>query len=573
MNRIILLFVLAGILLPAYAATQISIADFIQRADENTTYRLRGVVSNCANNKYGNFDLTDETASIYIYGLRNSNGQTQQFLTMGIANGDTVVLEGTYTFYVKGNKHEIVNAQYISHTKPQSGNDNQDEELPEVDYSKTTVDFATDFAQGWTNWIGKTLTFTNDFYIHDVSKKKGAYHRLRSPEEYGDEGTSAYAEGEALNALAECTFSGITLNSGCRPGVILRGVTAKVTAANQLQITNSPAIIYNELPTQRPDLGNANVVIAGTNIENFFVTLDGYARAKNETTLAYQKQKISKGLYHLDADIYAICEMEQGPLAITEMVRLLNELAGTNVYDWIDAGFSTYDAIMVCYIYRKDKVTPYGNYIKPYTSSVYLYREAIQCFEHIATQERFNVSVNHFKAKSGTDDTDGTRRTNMQKLINKLPSAEAIDPDVLVMGDLNAYTMEASNLLLTEGEGYVDLLMKYDPDGYSYVYDKLVGYLDHAYCSPSMESQVTKAVSYHMNADTPTSYEYSKGNTTMYRYADHEPILVGLRLGEEISTNMEQVETNVVCTKVLRDGQIMIVRDGKTYSIMGQLMY
>ena len=140
------------------------------------------------------------------------------------------------------------------------------------------------------------------------------------------------------------------------------------------------------------------------------------------------------------------------------------------------------------------------------------------------------------------------------------------------MGDLNAYTNEQSNLMLLD-EGYVDLLMKYDPDGYSYVYNKLVGYLDHAYCSPSMESQVTKAVSYHMNADTPTSYEYSNGNTTMYRYADHEPILVGLRLGEEISTNMEQVETNVVCTKVLRDGQIMIVRDGKTYSVMGQLLY
>jgi predicted extracellular nuclease len=397
-----------------------------------------------------------------------------------------------------------------------------------------------------------------------------AYHRLRSPEEYGDEGTKEYTNAKAANAIAECTLSGVTLKSGCRPGTIIRGLKAQVTAANKLQAVNTPTIIYNELPTQLPDLGNANVVVCGTNIENFFVTLGGYAGASSETTLGYQKQKISKGLYHLNADIYAICEMEQGPLAATEMVRLLNELAGTNVYDWVNAGFSTYDAIMVCYIYRKDKVTPYGNYIKPYTSSVYLYREAIQCFEHIATQERFNVSVNHFKAKSGTDDTDGTRRTNMQRLISKLSSAEAIDPDVLVMGDLNAYTMEASNLLLTEGEGYVDLLMKYDPDGYSYVYDKLVGYLDHAYCSPSMESQVTKAVSYHMNADTPTSYEYSKGNTTMYRYADHEPILVGLHLGEEIFTNVEEVETGVKCTKVLRDGQIIILRGDKAYTITGQ---
>lgn len=564
MKRIFLIFAIIGIMMPSYAVTHISIAEFIERAEDNTTYRLCGVVSNIVNMTYGNFTLEDETGSIYVYGLLTSTGQSKQFASMGIVEGDTLTMQGSYKLY-KGT-HEVVDGQYISHVSPAE----EDTERPEIDYTKTVVDFETDFANGWSGWVGKTLTFTNDFYIHDTYNKRMAYHRLRSPEEYGDEGTKGYMNAMAANAIAECTLSGVTLKSGCRPGTIIRGLKAQVTAANKLQAVNTPTIIYNELPTQLPDLGNANVVVCGTNIENFFVTLGGYAGASNETTLSYQKQKISKGLYHLNADIYAICEMEQGPLAATEMVRLLNELAGTNVYEWVNAGFSTYDAIMVCYIYRKDKVAPYGSYIMPYTSGVYRYREAIQCFEHIATGERFNVSINHFKAKTGTDNTDGTRQTNMQRLISKLSSAEAIDPDVLVMGDLNAYTMEASNLLLTEGEGYVDLLMKYDPNGYSYVYDKLVGYLDHAYCSPSMESQVTKAVSYHMNADTPTSYEYSKGNTTMYRYADHEPILVGLHLGEEMFTNVEEVETGVKCTKVLRDGQIIILRGDKAYTITGQ---
>lgn len=568
MKKIILiLFAAVSILLPTKAATQITIAEFIERADGNTTYRLCGVVSNIVNMTYGNFTLEDETGSIYVYGLLTATGQSKQFASLGVVEGDTLTMEGVYKLY-KGT-HEVVDGQYISHVSSAE----EDVEKPEIDYTKTVVDFETDFANGWSGWVGKTLTFTNDFYIHDTYNKRMAYHRLRSPEEYGDEGTKEYVNAMAVNATAECTLSGMTLKSGCRPGTIIRGLKAKVTAANTLQAVNTPTIIYNELPTQRPDLGNANVVVCGTNIENFFVTLGGYAGASNETTLGYQKQKISKGLYHLNADIYAICEMEQGPLAATEMVRLLNELAGSNIYDWIDAGFSTYDAIMVCYIYRKDKVTPYGSYIMPYTSGVYRYREAIQCFEHLATGERFNVSINHFKAKTGTDNTDGTRQTNMQRLISKLSSAEAIDPDVLVMGDLNAYTMEASNLLLTEGEGYVDLLMKYDPDGYSYVYDKLVGYLDHAYCSPSMESQVTKAVSYHMNADTPTSYEYSKGNTTMYRYADHDPILVGLRLGNSETTDLKNIETNSMCTKILRDGQIIILRAGNTYTITGQRIY
>jgi hypothetical protein len=49
-----------------------------------------------------------------------------------------------------------------------------------------------------------------------------------------------------------------------------------------------------------------------------------------------------------------------------------------------------------------------------------------------------------------------------------------------------------------------------------------------------MASQVTKAVSYHINADTPSSlYSYAKGNESMYRYSDHDPILVGLKLEGE----------------------------------------
>lgn len=562
MRKIILLLSCVVTIINASAAAQITIADFIERADEYTTYRLRGVVYSIDNTTYGNLTLKDETGSIYIYGLLNEEGQSKQFASMGIVLNDTLIVEGTYTLYK--NKHEILNAQYIDHIHPVV-----EEEPDDTDYTNTTVDFETDFAHGWTGWIGKTLTFTNDFYVHDTYNKRIAYHRLRSPEEYGDEGTIAYANAEEANALAECTLSGVTFKSGFRPGTIVRGLKAKVTAANRLQAVNTPTIIYNELPTQRPDLGAANVVVCGANIENFFVTLGGYAGASNETTLGYQKQKISKGLYHLDADIYALCEMEQGPLAITEMVRLLNNLAGKEVYDWIDAGFSTYDAIMVCYIYRKDKVKPYGNYMTPYRSGIYRYREAIQCFEHLATEELFNVSVNHFKAKIGEDNTDGERKTNMQYLISKLPSAEAEDPDVLVMGDLNAYTMEESNLMLTENAGYIDLLMKYHPEGYSYVYDDLVGYLDHAYCSPSMESQVTKACAYPINADTHYSYEYKYGNTTMYRYADHDPILVGLRLGCT-STNIEDGNTDGICTKIIRDGRVLILRGGNTYTITGQ---
>ena len=662
-----LLFISLLFAIYAQAATQITIAEFISNADTETTYRLRGEVTNIKNTTYGNFTLKDETGSIYIYGLLNEAGQSKQFASMGIEEGDTLTLEGTYTTF--NSSPQIASAQYISHVKPAvvwvpipvsisdfiSYNDGKryiltgvvtsianstygnlyiedasgsiyvygltdaagtyqsfntlgvevgdtltlsgiyqfySNTTPEVtsaryishvkpstntdpiNYDETEVDFETAFASGWSGWIGKTLTFTNDFYLCNTTYDVIAPHRLRSPEEYGDQGTAAYTQAVADNTRDSCVLSGVYFQSGCRPGAIIRGLQATVTSANNLQATNTPAIIYNELPTQRPDLGDANVVICGANLENFFVTLGGYAGAGTEARLEKQKTKISVGLYHMDADIYALCEVERGQLAAPVLVELLNDLAGVDQYDWVNAGFDYDDAIMVCYIYRKDKIEPYGDYITPYsyTTSPYHYREAIQCFKHKATGEKFNISLNHFKAKdSSTDAGDGTRQSNMNMVTYQFSNAAANDPDILVMGDLNAYTNEESNLILSRDKGYTDLLMRDDPDGYSYVYNDLVGYLDHAYANSSMAAQVTKAVPYHLNADTDEwNYCYKSSNTSMYRYADHDPILIGLKLGENSSTEMLDVnESKEPARKVLENGQVIIIRNNVRYTITG----
>lgn len=95
---------------------QISVAQFLELKDTETVYQLRGVVSNITNTLYGNFDLVDETGSVYIYGLLNSEGTAKQFQYMDILAGDTLTLQGAY-FEYQGNP-EIKNAQYISHVHP-----------------------------------------------------------------------------------------------------------------------------------------------------------------------------------------------------------------------------------------------------------------------------------------------------------------------------------------------------------------------------------------------------------------------------------------------------------------------
>ncbi len=91
-----------------------TVAAFIETKDTYNIYTLTGVVSNIASDYYGNFDLVDKTSSIYIYGLKDADGQNC-FKNKGIEEGDTITLKGSYTEY--NGKHEIIDAVYVSHKK------------------------------------------------------------------------------------------------------------------------------------------------------------------------------------------------------------------------------------------------------------------------------------------------------------------------------------------------------------------------------------------------------------------------------------------------------------------------
>lgn len=555
-----------------------TIAEFLTLKNMKDTCILTGIVDNIVMdgtddtqyNVYGNFDLLEignPEVKIYIYGLLTADKQSKLFRTMGIDAGDTLKLKAVYSEY-NGNP-QAASSIYISHSK-------YVEPLPEIDYTQTTVDFETAFSQGWDGWIGKTLTFTNDFYYCDTYTNMIAPRRLRAPEEYGEEGTAAYDKAKAKNSNDSCHLNWPTISwSTYRLGTIIRGLQATVEAPNQLRATSYPTLINNEFPTERPDLGTATLVVCAANIENFFVDNVGsgsqYLGAKSQEQLDVQKTKIASALSFIDADIYALAEVEQGTNAVQTLVNLLNENAGATKYTYaISSSVSPYNGTMVCYIYNKNKVEPYGDYLRPYTNYAAMnWREAIQCFKEKATGEKFNLSMNHFFAKISKTDAD--RESNMTYLISKIPSAVAYDPDMLVMGDFNAYTKEEAVLKLIR-QGYIDLLMNYDPEGYSHYFDSYVGYLDHAYCNASMRSQVTNAVSLHLNADTPKSkYGYASSNASMYRYSDHDPIIVGLRLGKGAPQGVENTTTEKEpIQKELRHGQLIIIRSGVEYTVTGQ---
>ena len=93
-----------------------TIADFIEA--RGTRCYLEGIVSGLTEGnsmKYGNFDLTDASATIYVYGCLNAAGESQKFADLGVKNGDKIkVIADEYELY-GGTKDEAKNVQYVSH--------------------------------------------------------------------------------------------------------------------------------------------------------------------------------------------------------------------------------------------------------------------------------------------------------------------------------------------------------------------------------------------------------------------------------------------------------------------------
>ena len=83
---------------PSEDVKAVTVAEFLA-APESTTqwYELTGTVSNIRSGngeKYGNFDLTDATGTVYVYGLTSKkvDKNDQSFASLGIKEGDEITI-------------------------------------------------------------------------------------------------------------------------------------------------------------------------------------------------------------------------------------------------------------------------------------------------------------------------------------------------------------------------------------------------------------------------------------------------------------------------------------------------
>ncbi|MGI6368935.1 MAG: ExeM/NucH family extracellular endonuclease [Anaerolineae bacterium] len=340
-------------------------------------------------------------------------------------------------------------------------------------------------------------------------------------------------------------------------------------------------------PRPSPPAGNGPR-IASLNLHNYFVTLDrgqpvcGPAAdqlcrgANTALELERQRAKLVSTLLALDAHLVAVLELENHPgeAPVEDLVQALNQRAGEGSWAALATGPLGIDVIRVGILFRPALVEPLGEplvldslaltnplgYLTPAGTPDELNRPALaQRFRLDGDGRTLTVVVAHLKSRGSACDPLGgddglqdddplqgncnlTRTEGARALAAWLAETEGIAPsETLLLGDLNAYAGE-DPLLALQAEGWDNLISQHaGADAYSYLYDGVAGYLDHALVQGEGDllSQAAGAGHWHSNADEPALLDYDMtykpaGQDALYapdafRSSDHDPVLVTLR--------------------------------------------
>lgn len=366
-------------------------------------------------------------------------------------------------------------------------------------------------------------------------------------------------------------------------GVVDYGSVGGGGAGFKLQPTETPVFARTNPRLPAPSLPQG-IKVAGANVLNFFTTFtngaDAWGRTGQGCTLGNstvrsncrgadnlaeferQRDKIVAQLAALDADVVGLMEIQNnGDIAAQYLVDQINAVTAPGTYAVVPKPVALgTDAIRVAMIYKPAKLSLVGGALSD-GHAVNNRPPMAQTFM-AGNGGKFSVIANHLKSKGGcggagagdTDPGNGegcwdrTRTEQAQRLTSFfIPQvvAAAKDPDVLVLGDLNAYAFESPINHLTQQAGFVNLLERFvrpNDMPYSYVFNGLSGYLDHVLASSSLAPQVVGAAEWHANADEPETIDYNLGDTVQdpyrknaYRASDHDPLVVSINVAPAFS--------------------------------------
>ena len=255
---------------------------------------------------------------------------------------------------------------------------------------------------------------------------------------------------------------------------------------------------------------------------------------------------------------------------IATLVEAINSECGE--YAALETGTVGTDAISVGFIYKPESVSLIGEtaildtltFTDPMQSGTPKNRPAIaQSFKQHATGSALTIAVNHLKSKGSScgesDDSQETGQANCNQTRTRAAEVETawlatnptgVETDkILIIGDLNAYRMEDPISAIKQA-GYTDLADHFGGDhAYGYVFDGLVGYLDHALANDALFPYVSGITDWHINADEVNLLDYNDTfvdageqwfdakpsanelfTINPYRSSDHDPVIIGIAL-------------------------------------------
>lgn len=528
--------------------------------------------------------LTSE--GLYVYAA-TSPAQTSAVAALAV--GDAVTVSGTAKEFSNLTQIDTLTAVTKTGTAP----------LPAaigVNLPVASTTFMERY-EGMRVTFSQTLTVTNTFALGQYGQFEASIGgRLPEPTNIVAPGTAANAQ-QAINDRSFITvddgtsktypdptpylFGGATSTENTlRGGDTVTGITGIVTyIAGIYMVEPSAASSFTRAnPRPAPPAVGGTLRVVGTNVLNYFNgngAGGGFPTARGADTaaeLARQRAHILNKLTALNADVYGLTEVENDGFgsasAIQDLVNGLNALAPSGtVYAFSDPGVGAIgtDAITCAFIYKTNTLAPVGAAVVN-TASIFNRPPLAQTFRQISNNEKFTVCVNHFKSKgSGSatgldlDQGDGqaaynARRTSQANTLTAWlatnPTGDA-DPDILIIGDLNAYSKE-DPITAIKNAGYTNLVEQYEGvGGYSYTFGGQFGHLDHALSTATLATQITGAESWHCNADEPIILDYNidltsslnksaaqlllnngAGNdgNTPWRASDHDPVVIGLNL-------------------------------------------
>ncbi|NEK92662.1 ExeM/NucH family extracellular endonuclease [Modestobacter muralis] len=314
-----------------------------------------------------------------------------------------------------------------------------------------------------------------------------------------------------------------------------------------------------------PGTVGGDVQIGAFNVLNYFLTIGGEGRgATSPAEFEEQAGKIVPAIEALGADVVTLMEIEDtdstgrdpgdADQALADLVRRLNAAAGYDKWSYVPLPEELYgvdrDVIRNGIIYQHDVVAPVGAPVGLVDETVW--ENAREPIAQTFTKDgdAFTVVANHLKSKStgaatgdNADAGDGQGQWNGDRVrqaeslaaFTEQLRARTGDPDVVLLGDFNAYTQEDPIEALRRA-GYTDLGAQFDEGRYSYVFDDMSGSLDHALATASLTAKVTDLVHWNINSVESFAYQYT-GDPALYapnpyRSSDHDPLLLGIDLDE-----------------------------------------